>query len=64
MNKLTFREFLMEVDVGDLDWAKSVSNDKRNRRMINDNGNDALAPKKKKQKVRPRRIIQDTRTSL
>ena len=55
---MTFREFLMEVDAGDLYWAKSLGNEKK-RKVINDN---KLDPKKKK--ARPRTLIQDTRTSL
>jgi len=61
MNKMTFRDFLLEVDAGDLDWAKSLGNDRKKQRMINDNTHDL---KKKKRKAKPRRMIQDTRTSL
>lgn len=65
MSKMTFKDFLLEVDASDLYWAKSLGKEKKKKRFIDDNGSaeERLAPKKKKKAV-PRRMIQDTRTSL
>ncbi len=50
MKKITFREYLMEVDVGDLDWAKSM---RPNRRAPQDNRIDPNNPQQQQQAEKP-----------